>query len=68
LPVRFDAHDSRADGGLRQIELHRERVVLRRAVHGMQMAVNVRVTDFLALRCAPSTTPRCWCWLIAIRH
>jgi hypothetical protein len=49
LPVRFDAHDSRADGGLRQIELHRERVVLRRAVHGMQMAVNVRVTDFLGV-------------------
>ncbi len=49
LPVRFDAHDSRADGGVRQIELHRERVVLRRAVHGMQMAVNVRVTDFLGV-------------------
>ena len=49
LPVRFDAHDARADGGMRQIELHRERVVLRRAVHGMQMAVNVRVTDFLGV-------------------
>ena len=49
LPVRFDAHDSRADGGVRQIELHRERVVLRRAVHGMQMAVNVRVIDFLGV-------------------
>jgi hypothetical protein len=52
LPVRFDAHDTRADGGVRQIELHRERVVLRRALHGMQMAVNVRVRDFqgIALR------------------
>ncbi len=49
LPVRFYAHDARADGGVRQIELHRERVVLRRAVHGMQMAVNVRVTDFLGV-------------------
>lgn len=49
LPVRFDAHDIRADGGVRQIELHRERVVLRRAVHGMQMAVNVRVSDFLGV-------------------
>ena len=49
LPVRFDAHDSRADGGVRQIELHRERVVLRRAVQGMQMAVNVRVSDFLGI-------------------
>ena len=49
LPVRFDAHDIRADGGVRQIELHRERVVLHRAVHGMQMAVNVRVSDFLGV-------------------
>ena len=49
LPVRFDAHDDRADGGVRQIELHRERVILRRAVHGMQMAVNVRVSDFLGV-------------------
>jgi hypothetical protein len=49
LPVSFDAHDIRADGGVRQIELHRERVVLRRAVHGMQMAINVRVRDFLGV-------------------
>jgi len=34
---------------VRQIELHRERVILRRAVHGMQMAVNVRVSDFLGV-------------------
>src|SRR5260370_7356395 len=49
LPLRFDAQDTRADGGVRQIELHRERVVLRRAVQGMQMAVNVRVSDFLGV-------------------
>ena len=49
LPVRFDAQDVRADGGVRRIELHRERVVLHRAVHGMQMAVNVRVSDFLGI-------------------
>jgi hypothetical protein len=49
LPVRFDAHDNRADGGVRQIELHRERVVLRRALHGMRMAVNLRVSDFLGV-------------------
>jgi len=49
LPVSFSAHDIRADGGTRQIELHRERVVLRRAVHGMRMAINVRVNDFLGI-------------------
>jgi hypothetical protein len=52
LPVSFDALDVRADGGVRRIELHRERVVLRRAVRGMRMAINVRVSDFrgIALR------------------
>ena len=49
LPVSFDAHDTRADGGVRSIELHRERVILRRAIHGMQMAVNLRVRDFLGV-------------------
>jgi len=55
LPVRFDAHDPRADGYTRQIELHRERVVLRRAVHGMRMALNVRVSDFLGVALRPSS-------------
>jgi hypothetical protein len=49
LPVSFNAHDTRADGGVRQIELHRELVVLRRAVQGMRMAVSVRVSDFLGV-------------------
>ena len=52
LPVSFDAHDVRADNGVRHVELHRERVVLRRAVQGMRMAINLRVSDFrgIALR------------------
>jgi hypothetical protein len=49
LPVSFNAHDTRADGGVRSIELHRERVVVRRALHGMRMAVNVRMRDFLGV-------------------
>ena len=49
LPVRFDAHDQRADGSVRHIELHRERVVLHRALRGMRMAINVRVSDFLGV-------------------
>jgi Family of unknown function (DUF6101) len=49
LPVSFDAHDARADGGVRRIELHRERVVLHRAVLGMQMAINIRVRDFFGV-------------------
>ena len=38
LPLSFHAHDTRADGGVRKIELHRER-----------MAINVRVSDFLGV-------------------
>lgn len=49
LPVSFEAHDTRADGNVRHIEMHREHIVLRRAVHGMQMAINVRVRDFLGV-------------------
>ena len=49
LPLRFSARDVRADGGVRQVEIHRERVVLRRAVAGMRMAVNVRVRDFIGI-------------------
>lgn len=49
LPVSFAARDSRADGGVRQIELHRERVTLHRAVHGMQMTINVRVSEFIGV-------------------
>lgn len=49
LPVRFSARDARADGQTRLIELHRERVILRRAVFGMQMAVCVPLTHFLGI-------------------
>jgi hypothetical protein len=49
LPISFHARDVRADGGVRQVEIHRERIVLHRAVQGMRMAVNVRVSDFLGV-------------------
>src|SRR5260370_30498870 len=44
LPLSFHAQDTRADGGVRRIELHRERVVLHRARQGMHMAINPRVS------------------------
>src|ERR1700726_2437844 len=49
LPISFNAPDTRGDGGGRKKELHRERVVVRRALHGMRMAVNVRMRDFLGV-------------------
>jgi hypothetical protein len=43
LPARFSTADETADEGLRIVDLHRERVVLRRALCGMRMAVNLPV-------------------------
>jgi hypothetical protein len=49
LPASFEARDTRADGGVRRIELDRDRVTLRRAVRGMRMAINLRISDFLGV-------------------
>ena len=55
LPLRFAASDAGADGSVRFVELTRERVVLRRSVRGMLMAVNLPVASYLgvALRIEP---------------
>ena len=55
LPVSFAASDARADERLRHIELGRERVVVRRAVRGIQMRVSLKVAEFLgvAIRVIP---------------
>jgi hypothetical protein len=46
LPVRFENADHAADERVRMIELHRERVVLRRALCGIKMAVNLPVAAY----------------------
>ncbi|HZP71033.1 MAG TPA: DUF6101 family protein [Pseudolabrys sp.] len=46
LPVLFSASDAAADGRLRDIELHRERVVMRRSLAGMRMALNMPIAAF----------------------
>ena len=55
LPVRFCASDAGADGRVRDIELHRERVVLRSSLSGMRMALNVpvKVFDGISLQLVP---------------
>jgi hypothetical protein len=55
LPVRFSASDATADGRVRDVELHRERVVLRRSLHGMLIALNMPVAayDGISLRLMP---------------
>jgi uncharacterized protein DUF6101 len=55
LPVRFCASDVTADGRVRDVELHRERVVLRRSLSGMRMALNmpVKAFDGISLQLVP---------------
>jgi hypothetical protein len=55
LPVRFSARDAAADGRLRDVELTRDRVVVRRAVRGMRMAVNLPLSAYrgVAIRMLP---------------
>ena len=46
LPVRFEAADEAADERRRIVDLHRERVVVRRSVAGMRMALNMPVAAY----------------------
>jgi len=54
LPIRFPAKDAGADGQMRQIELDRERVTLRRAVHGMRMKIRLPVDAFTGITLVPA--------------
>jgi hypothetical protein len=55
LPVRFAAIDAAADERVRHVELYRERVVVRRSLAGMRMALNMPVSAFagVAIRVLP---------------
>ena len=46
LPLSFEAGDAAADGQVRYIELFAERLVLRRSVVGMRMALNMPLSAF----------------------
>ncbi|MEX1083271.1 MAG: DUF6101 family protein [Xanthobacteraceae bacterium] len=49
LPVRFSAGDDGADERMREVELDRERVVVRRRVRGISMSLNLSIADFLGV-------------------
>jgi hypothetical protein len=57
LPVRFEDADLTADARVRAVEIHRERVVLCRALRGIKMAVNLPLAAYLgvAIRMQPAT-------------
>jgi hypothetical protein len=60
LPVHFTAEDAVADERVRHVELHRERVILRRALQGMRIALNVPVKAFrgVSIRLVAQTRER----------
>ena len=69
LPARFTTADAAADAGLRIVDLHRERVILRRALSGMRMAVNLPVAAYrgIAIRLDATTgTPPMVC--VTLEH
>jgi hypothetical protein len=70
LPLRFEARDAAADGSIRFVELTRERVVLRRCVRGMAMAVNLPVASYLgvALRVEPSCGTEAGAVALVLEH
>ena len=55
LPLSFAASDAAADERVRHVELYRERVVVRRSLRGMRMALNMPVSAFagVAIRLSP---------------
>jgi hypothetical protein len=46
LPARYAAIDAAADERVRHVELYRERVVVRRSLGGMRMALNMPLSAF----------------------
>jgi hypothetical protein len=46
LPARFETVDDAADGRVRFVDLHSRRVVVRRSVRGMLMAISLPVAAF----------------------
>jgi hypothetical protein len=70
LPAQFRAADANADGRVRLVELHRERVVLRRSVRGLRMAVSLPITAYrgIAMRFAPRESADAGTVAIVLEH
>ncbi|HMK71644.1 MAG TPA: DUF6101 family protein [Xanthobacteraceae bacterium] len=70
LPVRFEAADEAADERRCIVDLHRERVVLRRSVRGMRMAVNLPLTAFrgVAIRVGGTVDEVCNAVAVVLEH
>jgi len=70
LPLRFETADITADARIRSVELTRERVVMRRSVRGMLMALNLPVKSYLgvALRIEPPAGAAAGAIAVVLEH
>ncbi|HEY4143334.1 MAG TPA: DUF6101 family protein [Pseudolabrys sp.] len=70
LPVRFAAKDAAADERVRHVELHRERIVVRRSLRGIPMALNVPVSAFtgISVRTTPGEGQEPGTYAVVIEH
>jgi hypothetical protein len=70
LPLRFEPAKPAADEHLRQVELHRERVVLRRDLRGIKMAVNQPLASNLgvSIRIEPPTDEQAGAIIVVLEH
>jgi hypothetical protein len=70
LPLRFEATDLTADERVRVVELHRERVVLRRALRGIKMALNLPVRAYrgVAIRMEPPAGETAGAVAVVLEH
>jgi hypothetical protein len=70
LPVRFEAADDAADERRRVVDLYHERVVLRRSVRGMRMALNLPLKTFrgVAIRLTGETAEFPTAMAVVLEH
>lgn len=68
LPISFAASDPVADGCVRQVELYRSRVVVRRSLAGMRMAVNLPVSAYAGVAIRVLAADDAAMFLVALEH
>ena len=70
LPARFSAEDAEADERVREVEVHPSRVLLRRAVRGMRMVLNLPIANYrgVALRILEARRPAAGGIAIVLEH
>lgn len=70
LPKFFNARDERADGGLRQVEITRDRVIIKRSVQSIRMLLKIRVADYFAmtLRATVAADNMPGAWVLWLEH